>query len=138
MNNVSLTGRITKDPEVFYTANNTAYTNFSLAVDRKYSNANGEKVTDFISCVAWNKQAEFIGKYVKKGNLLEITGSIQNDTYQTQTGENRTVARIHVDSVSNLTPKPKDEPTPQQFNPNYSHQQPTNNNHNQFNDDLPF
>ena len=87
-----------------------------------------EKITDFIPCVAWNNQAEFISNYVKKGNLLEVTGLIQSRTYQTQSGENRTVIEVVIDSVSNLTPKPKEETTPQ-FEPQYK---------NILDDDLPF
>lgn len=128
MNNVSLTGRITKDPELRHTPSGYAVVMFTIAVDRKYKNANGEKITDFIPCVAWNNQAEFISNYVKKGNLLEVTGLIQSRTYQTQSGENRTVIEVVIDSVSNLTPKPKEETTPQ-FEPQYK---------NILDDDLPF
>lgn len=123
MNNVSLTGRITRDPELKYTPNQKAYIMFTIAVDRGYKDAQGNKLSDFIPCVAWNSQAEFIGKYVKKGNLIEITGTIQSRMYQNQQGENRVIIEVVLDSVSNLTPKPKEEvPAPQEpskFNPQY-------------------
>ena len=123
MNNVSLTGRITKDPEIRYTQNQNACVMFTIAVDRGYNDAQGNKLSDFIPCVAWNSQAEFISKYVKKGNMLEVTGTIQSRMYQNQQGENRVVIEVILDSVSNLTPKPKEEvPAPQEpsrFNPTY-------------------
>lgn len=133
MNNLSLTGRITKDPEAKSTQSGNIYVMFSLAVDRGWKDDDGNYITDFIPCVAWNKNAEFISKYVKKGNLLEILGTIQSRTYQTQSNENRTIIEAIVDEVRNLTPKPKEEtPAPQepkQFKPNYDIQD---------DDDLPF
>ena len=123
MNNVSLTGRITKDPELRYTPNQKAYIMFTIAVDRNYKDAQGNKLSDFIPCVAWGTQADFIGKYVKKGNLIEITGNVQSRSYQNQQGENRVIIEVVLDSVSNLTPKPKEEaPAPHEpstFKPQY-------------------
>lgn len=127
MNNVSITGRITKDPEIKYTPNNNGYVMFTIAVDRGYKDKDGNKQSDFIPCVAWNSQAEFINNYVKKGNLIEITGSIQSRSYQNQQGETRVIIEVVLDSVSNLTPKPKEEkPAPQdpsRFNPQNQTQQ---------------
>ena len=123
MNNVNLTGRITKDPELKTTPSGKNYLMFIIAVDRGYKDAQGNKQSDFIPCVAWNSQADFIGKYVKKGNLIEVTGQIQSRNYQTQSGENRVLIEVVLDSVSNLTPRPKEEiPAPQEpskFNPQY-------------------
>ena len=114
MNNVSLTGRITKDPELKYTPNNNPYVMFTIAVSRNYKDKDGTTPSDFLMCVAWHSQAEFISKYVKKGNLLEITGSIQTRAYQNQQNETRVITEIILDSVSNLTPRPKEEaPAPQ-------------------------
>lgn len=128
MNNVSMTGRITKDPEIRYTQNQNACLMFTLAVDRGYKDAQGNKLSDFIPCVAWNTKADFISRYVKKGNLLEVTGQIQSRSYQTQSNETRVVIEVVLDSVSNLTPKPKEEiPAPQEqtrFNPTHQIQQP--------------
>lgn len=139
MNNVNLTGRTTQDVILKYTANGIGYVLFNLAVTRKFKDQNGEYVTDFIPCVAWNKQAEYLSKYVAKGNLIEVTGEIQQRTYQTQSGENRNIIEVVLDSVKNLTPKPKQEQTPQQFQPTY--QNPFDNvsdHYNVNNDDLPF
>lgn len=146
MNNVSLTGRITKDPELRYTPNQKAYIMFTIAVDRGYKDVQGNKLSDFIPCVAWGTQADFIGKYVKKGNLIEITGNIQSRMYQNQQGENRVIIEVVLNSVSNLTPKPKEEaPHPQEpstFNPQYQkYQTPQNQNPTTFtfdDEDFPF
>ena len=133
MNNVSLTGRITKEPELRFTQNGNACCMFTLAINRKYKDKNGETPVDFIPCVAWGNQATFINDYVVKGNLLEVAGNIQSRTYQTQSGDNRQVIEVIVDSVSNLTPRPKEEPT-KNFEPNFKNQNEIYFN----NDDLPF
>lgn len=141
MNNVSLTGRITKDPEIKYTPNQKAYMMFTIAVDRGYKDAQGNKLSDFIPCVAWNSQAEFISKYVKKGNLIEITGTIQSRSYQNQQGDTRVIIEVILDSVSNLTPRPKEEaPTPQEpsrYNPKTT-QEEMPKEFNVDNEELPF
>ena len=66
INNVTLVGRITKEPELRYTPQNKAVATFTLAVNRQFKNSNGEREADFINCVIWNKQAETIMNYVKK------------------------------------------------------------------------
>lgn len=118
MNNVSLSGRITKDPEIRNTPNLARYVLFTLAVDRPFV----KDTTDFINCVAWNSNAEYISNYIKKGYLIEVTGTIQTRSYQSQNGENKFLTEVIIDSVKNLTPKPKEttppptEPTQQQIN----------------------
>ena len=112
MNNTNLIGRITKDPEIRYLNNGVANCIFTLAVPRTYKDASGQTPSDFIPCVAFKSQAEFISKYVVKGNLLAVTGSIQTRSYQTQQGENRAVVEVLVNSVSNLSPKDTSAPTP--------------------------
>ncbi len=107
MNSVNLTGRLTKDIELRTSQGGNTFTSFTIAV-RGFRDAQGNEQTNFIPCNAWNGKAEFLSKYSKKGDMLEITGSIQVRTYQTQQGENRTIIEVVVDSVSNLTPKPKD------------------------------
>lgn len=82
MNKVSLVGRITKEPELKLTQNQTAYCNFTLAVDRKFKDANGQRQTDFINCIAWKQTATFICKYFHKGNRIGISGSIQTRSYE--------------------------------------------------------
>lgn len=113
MNSVILIGRITKDPEIRLAGNNNVV-GFTIAVDRDYRGQDGSKQTDFISCVAWNNQADFIGRYVKKGNLLAIMGSIQTRSYQAQNGETKVVTEIIVNTVNNLTPREQTQPQPNQ------------------------
>ena len=111
MNKAVLIGRITKEPEIKYTQSETAVVSFTLAVDRDFKDEQGNYITDFINCVAWRNQAEFIANYIKKGYLIVISGAIQTRSWQTQNGENRSVTEVIVDSVKNLTPK---ENTPEE------------------------
>lgn len=82
MNKTLLVGRICKEPELKQTQNQTAYCNFTLAVDRKFKDANGQRQTDFINCIAWKQTATFICKYFHKGNRIGISGSIQTRSYE--------------------------------------------------------
>ena len=82
MNNVFLIGRTTKDPEIRYSQNNLAISRFTLAVDR----ASKEKETDFISCIAFDKTAELMEKYVPKGRKVAIQGHIQTGSYEAKDG----------------------------------------------------
>ncbi len=102
INNVVLVGRITKDPELRYTPSNVATVSFSIAVDRTYQSQNGERQADFINCVAWRQSAEFLAKYVKKGYMVGVTGSIQTRNYQAQDGTTRYVTEVVCNSVQNL------------------------------------
>jgi len=77
MNKVNLIGRLVKDPEVKTTPNQITVTTFTIAVDRKRKDANGEKQADFLSIVAWRQQGEFAGKYFRKGMRVAVAGSIQ-------------------------------------------------------------
>ena len=126
MNRVCLIGRITNDPELKSTTSGISVTSFTLAVDRGIKDENGNSQTDFINCVAWKSQAEFIGNWIKKGYLLSIVGSLQTRSWKTTNGENRSVTEIIVDQVENLTPK---ENKPEE-------KQPEANEINE--DDLPF
>ena len=77
MNNVYLIGRLTADPELKHTQSGMAMTRFTVAVDRSYVKQGEERQADFISCVAWDKKAEFICKYFSKGHRIAWTGSIR-------------------------------------------------------------
>lgn len=87
MNKVELVGRLTKEPEVKLTSNQTKFCNFAIAVDRRFKDANGQRQADFISCVAWKQTAEFIQKYFHKGNRIGICGSIQTRSYEDEKGK---------------------------------------------------
>ena len=88
MNKVELVGRLTRDPEVRYTQgeNASAIARFSIAVNRRFKNADGNYEADFINCVAFSKAAEFIEKYFKKGMAIGITGRIQTGSYTNKDG----------------------------------------------------
>jgi single-strand DNA-binding protein len=101
MNNVILIGRLTRDPELRTTANGTSTTAFSLAVDG-YRNANGEVHTDFINIVVWNKQAENVCKFVKKGSQVGIQGRISTRSYDAQDGTKRYVTEVVASNVTFL------------------------------------
>lgn len=94
INNVVLVGRTTKDPELRYTPSNVAVATFSLAVNRNFKDANGERETDFINCVIWRQSAENLANWAKKGALIGITGRIQTRSYENQQGQ-----RIYVTEV---------------------------------------
>lgn len=94
LNNVTLMGRLTADPELKYTANETAYTNFTIAVERDYSGKSEEKATDFIDITAWRKSAEFVVKYFRKGQLIAVQGSVQTDTYEDKKGTKRKSVKV--------------------------------------------
>ena len=98
LNEIILQGRLTTDPELKVTTTNKPVTSFSIAVDRDFS-TNGEKETDFINIVAWNKTAEFITRYFIKGKQMIVKGSLQVRKYQTQNGENRYVTEVIADKV---------------------------------------
>ena len=87
MNHVHIMGRPTRDPEVRYGNENNSVAKFTLAVDRRYKKQGEEQQADFISCVAFNKQAEFIEKYIKKGVKIVVTGRIQTGSYTNKDGQ---------------------------------------------------
>ena len=87
MNKVFLIGRLTRDPELRYTGNNTAVATFSIAVNRNFSNQNGEREADFINIVVWRKQAENVKNYLTQGSQVAIDGRIQTRSYDDQNGK---------------------------------------------------
>lgn len=105
INRVVLVGRMTKDPELRRTSSGAAVTSFSLAINRNFSSANGERQTDFINCVVWNKAAENVERYCSKGSLVGVEGRIQSRQYDAQDGTKRTVVEVVCDSVQFLETK---------------------------------
>lgn len=103
LNRVILIGRLTRDPELKYTPSGVAVATFTLAVDRPVSpNAQGEKETDFIPCVAWRQSAEFAANYLQKGRLVAVEGRLQIRKWQTQDGQPRTSTEVICDRVQGL------------------------------------
>ena len=94
INNVTLVGRLTKDVELKYTPSSVANVSFTLAVNRTFKNANGEREADFINCVIWRQSAENFANWAKKGALIGITGRIQTRNYENQQGQ-----RVYVTEV---------------------------------------
>ena len=99
MNSVVLKGNLTKDVEISTTNSGVIVARFSIAVQRKFLNANGERDVDFINCVAWRNTAEFISKYFNKGSQILIRGAIQTRTYDAQDGTKRTITEVIVEEV---------------------------------------
>ena len=99
MNKVELVGRLTKDPEVKLTSNQTQFCNFTIAFDRRFKDANGQRQADFINCVAWRQTAVFIQKYFHKGNRIGLVGSIQTRSYDDQNGQKRFITEVVIDEA---------------------------------------
>lgn len=99
MNKVILMGRLTKDPEVKYTQTGKVVTQFTLAVDRPFKDANGNKETDFIPVVVWGKAAELVGNSCQKGHRLLVDGRLQIRSYEDKDGSKRWVTEIIVSGV---------------------------------------
>lgn len=99
LNKVILMGRLTKDPELKYTANNIAVVSFTIAVDRNFARQGEQRQTDFINIVAWRTTAEFVAKYFTKGQLLALSGSIQTRTWDDQEGKRHYVTEVVADEV---------------------------------------
>lgn len=124
MNKVFLIGRLTRDPELRYTSSNIAVATFSIAVDRNFSNAAGEREADFINIVVWRKQAENVKNYMHKGSQVAIDGRIQTRSYDDTDGKKRYVTEVVADNVQFLdskgsrdasAPTSAPEPTPYDF-----------------------
>ncbi len=98
MNKVILMGRLARDPELRTTPNGVSVCTFSLAVSRRFKNANGEYDADFISCVAWRQTAEFISKNFGKGRMLGVVGSLQTRNYE-KDGQRHYVTEVSVDEA---------------------------------------
>jgi single-strand DNA-binding protein len=99
MNKAMIMGRLTRDPEIKTTPSQVAVATFTLAVDRRFKNANGEKQADFIPVVAWRNNADFVGKYIKKGSKIIVIGSIQTRTYDDKDGKKVYVTEIVADDI---------------------------------------
>ena len=105
INNTTLVGRLTKNPELRYTGSGIAVVSFSLAVERNYTNAQGERETDFINCVAWRGTAETLANFSVKGSLIGVTGSIQTRNYQNNEGRTVYITEVVVDNFQMLESK---------------------------------
>jgi len=106
LNKVILSGRITRDLEVKQTTNGNSVLTFTLAVDRSFVKQGEERQTDFITCVAWGKTAEFIGRFFFKGRSIVIIGNLRSRTYDDKNGTKHYVTEVYVDEAQ-FTFEPK-------------------------------
>lgn len=130
MNKIILVGNVCNEIEIRYTSNNTPVTTFSIAVDRNFKNENGNKDADFINIVAWNKKAELIHHYLKKGDRVGISGRLQVRKYQNERGENRYVTEVVAEEVEFLNSKKSglDEKSPVKSEENQTLEEKVNSN----------
>lgn len=112
MNKAILVGRLTKDPELKTTGSGVSVCSFTLAINRRFKNAEGNYDADFINCVAWRQQAEFISKYFSKGRMVGICGSIQTRTYDREDGQRVYVTEVVADEVSFVDSKSQSDSAP--------------------------
>lgn len=112
INRVVLVGRLTKDPELRRTQNGTAVASFTLAIDNRFKDENGDKTTSFIPCVVWNQQAENCVRFLHKGSLAGVEGRLNQRSYLNKEGKNVQVIEVICDSVQFLEPKKQEETSP--------------------------
>ncbi len=105
LNRVVLVGRLTKDPDFRTTPSGVSVATFTLAVNRTFANAQGEREADFINCVVFRKQAENVKNYLSKGSLAGVDGRLQSRSYENQEGRRVFVTEVVCDSVQFLEPK---------------------------------
>ena len=128
MNKVFLIGRLTRDPELRYTGNNTPVATFSIAVNRDFQNQQGEREADFFNVVVWRKPAENVKNYLTQGSQVAIDGRLQTRSYDDQNGQKRYVTEVVANNVEFIGSKnsssntsenkgssKKGEPTPYDF-----------------------
>lgn len=137
MNIVAIVGRTTKDIELNYSQSGIAVAKFTVAVNRKFKNHQGEYEADFIRCLAFKKTAEILANHVQKGNQIGIDGSIQTGSYQNKQGQTVYTTEVLVNNFTFLENKPKNSQ-----NPNTQNKQQQNTLENEgveiTGDDLPF
>lgn len=100
LNRAIIMGRVTANPELRQTQGGVSVLSFTVAVDSRFTNQNGERQTNFIHCVAWRHTAEFVSKYFVKGQMIAVDGSLQSRNYVDKNGNNRSVLELVVENVS--------------------------------------
>lgn len=126
INRVVLTGRLSRDVELRYTQSGAAVASFTIAVDRRFKNDNGERDSDFINCVMWRKAAENFSNFTRKGSLVGIEGRIQTRNYENQQGQRVYVTEVVADDFSLLESRSTTEARPHEA-PQSRPSQPVNN-----------
>ena len=110
MNKVIMIGRLTKDPELRSTANGESVTSFTVAVNRRFKNAEGNYDADFINCIAWRQQAEFVCKHFGKGQLIGVVGRLQSRSYSNKHDENVYVTEVVCEEIYFVGAKKESQP----------------------------
>ncbi|MBY7145142.1 single-stranded DNA-binding protein [Virgibacillus sp. NKC19-3] len=105
LNRVVLVGRLTKDPDLRYTPSGVAVANFTIAVNRPFTNQQGNRDADFLNCVVWRRPAENLANYMKKGSMIGVDGRLQSRTFEGQDGKTVFVTEVVADSVQFLESK---------------------------------
>ena len=105
LNKVVLIGRLTRDPEIRYTAANTPVASFTLAVNRNFKNKEGGYDADFINITAWRRLAELISNTLQKGSLIAVTGRIHTSSYEAKDGTRRYTTDVVADEIAFLEKK---------------------------------
>lgn len=123
LNRVVLVGRLTKDPDLRYTPNGVAVANFTIAVNRPFTNQEGSREADFINCVVWRRPAENLANYMKKGNQIGVDGRLQTRSFEGQDGKMVYVTEVVADSVQFLESRGTQQDRPQSSQ-NQSFQKP--------------
>lgn len=108
INQIILVGRLTKDPEIRYTADGAPVANITLAVSRNFRNAAGEIETDFVNCTVWRRTAENTANYCRKGSVVGVTGRIQTRSYENAERNRVYVTEVVADSVRFMSGKPRE------------------------------
>lgn len=127
MNRAMLIGRITTKPELKYTGSNIPFTRFSLAVNRTFANAQGQREADFINIIVWRKQAENVCNFLDKGSQVAVEGRIQTGSYDAQDGTKRYTTDIVADSVQFLESRGQSQGRSNNVTPyDYQDNQPNN------------
>ncbi|KRL67262.1 single-stranded DNA-binding protein [Companilactobacillus versmoldensis] len=127
INRVVLVGRLTRDPELRYTANGAAVASFTVAVNRQFTNAQGEREADFVNCVIWRKAAENFSNFTHKGSLVGVDGRVQTRSYENQQGNRVYVTEVVVENFSLLESRAESERRAQNENNNGGNQASNNN-----------
>ena len=105
MNQLTIIGNLTRDPELRSTKEGLPVCTFTVAVKRRYKNAKGEYESDFIQAVAWRKTAELLAEYFAKGDKIGITGSLQTRNYEDKAGVRRYITEVAVENISFIDSK---------------------------------
>ena len=109
INRVVLVGRLTKNPDLRYTQSGSAVASFTVAVERSFTNQNGDRDADFINCVMWRKAAENFANFTHKGSMVAVEGRLQTRSYENQQGVRVYVTEVVVDNFSLLETKAQSE-----------------------------